>query len=199
MEQLKVIHGSEIFERELNVFWRSDSLMVFRSCINWTVIRNSPRTWLWLVISAALMLIIPLSSCSISNPDPFVMVGGDEQLLVLLRNDKDGHYQVRYEGREPAELHSLHVMLGGQILHVDVVQVAIVQNSQEVILEGDATLPEGSQVLLTPDEEFEVRVTYHGQTLGGNYMYGFRIVYGENAQAEPVDLIAEYDYAIIVE
>ena len=199
MEQLKVIHGSEIFERELNVFWRSYSLMVFRSCINWTVIRISPRTWLWLVISAVLLLIIPLSSCSISNPDPFVMVGGDEQLLVLLRNDKDGHYQVRYEGRKPAELHSLHVMLGGQILHVDVVQVAIIQGENEVILKGDATLPEGSQVILEPGEEFEVRVTFHGQSLGGNYMYGFRIVHGDDPQAEPIDVTAEYDYAVIVE
>jgi hypothetical protein len=152
-----------------------------------------------LVISIVLLFGILFSSCSLVNPDPFAMVGGDEQLAVLLRNEKDGFYQVRYEGNEPQELQSLVVMLGGQILHVDIARVTIIQGENEVILEGDGTLPEGSQVLLNPDEEFEVRVTYHGQTLGGNYMYGFRIVSGDDPGAEPYDLIAEYDYAVIVE
>lgn len=173
--------------------------MVFGSFISRFIIGNFPRAGVWLVVSVILLLSIPLSACSVVNPDPFAMVGGDEQLLVLLRNDKDGHYQVRYEGRQPTELHSLHVMLGGQILHVDVVQVAIIQGENIVILEGDGKLPEGSQILLAPDEDFEVRVTYHGQTLGGNYMYGFRTVHGDDPQAEPVDLIAEFDYAVIVE
>ncbi len=174
-------------------------MKVFDLWISRLIIGNFPRAGVWLVISAVLLVLVPLSSCSVVNPDPFAMVGGDEQLLVLLRNEKDGHYQVRYEGRQPSELHSLHVMLGGQILHVDVVQVAIIQGESIVILEGDGKLPEGSQILLAPDEEFEVRVTYLGQTLGGNYMYGFRTVSGDDPQAEPVDLIAEFDYAVIVE
>ncbi len=146
-----------------------------------------------------LILGLLLVSCSLINPGSFSFVGGDEQLLVLIRNEQDGFYQVRFEGRDPAQLYSLHVMLGGQILHVDVVEVAILQDGQEVILEGDGKVPDGSQVMVEPDEEFEVRVTYRGQTLGGNYMYGFRMVYGDDPLAEPVDLIAEYDYAIIVE
>jgi hypothetical protein len=140
-----------------------------------------------------------LGSCSVINPDPFIMMGGDEQLLVLLRSEKDGQYQVQYDGRNPTELNSLHVMLGGQILHVDIKQVVILHNGQEVILEGNGTLPQGSQLILTPGDEFEVRVTYLGQTLGGNYMYGFRIGYGDDPQAEPWDLIAEFDFAVIVE
>jgi hypothetical protein len=173
--------------------------MVFRrfSSINFNGISSPGKVWL--VITAALLIAIALPSCSIVNPEPFVIAGGDEQLLVLMRNDEDGYYQVRYEGQQPAELHSLHVMLGGQILHVDVVQVAIIQGENEVILKGDATLPEGSQVILEPGEEFEVRVTFHGQSLGGNYMYGFRIVHGDDPQAEPIDVTAEYDYAVIVE
>lgn len=153
----------------------------------------------WLALSVVLLFSILLASCSVVNPDPFVMVAGDEQLVVLMRNDKDGFYQVRYEGRQPTQLQSLHVMLGGQILHVDVVEVAIIQNGAEVILKGDMSIPDGSQVIFQPGEEFEVRVTYHGQSLGGNYMYGFRIVHGDDPEAEPVELIAEYDYAVIVE
>ena len=173
--------------------------MVFKTFMRKNFTGNLPLGTVWLVISAALLIGTTLSSCSVVSPDPFAIAGGDEQLLVLMRNDKDGYYQVRYEGRQPAELHSLHVMLGGQVLHVDVVEVAVIQGENEVILNGDATLPEGSQVILEPGEEFEVRVTYHGHTLGGNYMYGFRIVHGDDSQAEPIDLIAEYEFTVIVE
>ena len=155
---------------------------------------------LWVGISIIILVIgFGLTGCSGLNPDPFVMVGGDEQLLVLLRNEKDGNYQVRYEGREPTELNSLKVMLGGQILHVDVQQVVIVLNDQEIVLEPDGAVPANAQVTLAPEDEFDVRVTYKAQTLGGNYMYGFRIGYGDDPQAEPFDLITEFDYAIIVE
>jgi hypothetical protein len=173
--------------------------MVLITFLRKHIIGNSPRGTVWLVISAVVLVGIVVASCSVVNPDPFVMVGGDEQLLVLMRNDKDGYYQVRYEGRQPGELQSLHVMLGGQILHVDIVEVTIIQGENEVVLQGDGRLPEGSQVILEPGEEFEVRVTFHGQTLGGNYMYGFRIVHGDDPQAEPIDLVAEYDFSVIVE
>ncbi len=173
--------------------------MVLITFLRKHIIGNSPRETVWLVISAVVLVGIVVASCSVVNPDPFVMVGGDEQLLVLMRNDKDGYYQVRYEGRQPGELQSLHVMLGGQILHVDIVEVTIIQGENEVVLQGDGRLPEGSQVILEPGEEFEVRVTFHGQTLGGNYMYGFRIVHGDDPQAEPIDLVAEYDFSVIVE
>lgn len=173
--------------------------MVLITFLRKHIIGNSPRGTVWLVISAVVLIGIGVASCSVVNPDPFVMVGGDEQLLVLMRNDKDGYYQVRYEGRQPGELQSLHVMLGGQILHVDIVEVTIIQGENEVVLLGDGRLPEGSQVILEPGEEFEVRVTFHGQSLGGNYMYGFRIVQGDDPQAEPIDLVAEYDFSVIVE
>ena len=173
--------------------------MVLRRLTNKSIFRNSPFLKIWVPFTAALILIGTLVSCSIVNPTPFVNLGGEEQLLVLLRNEKDGNYQVRYEGREPAELQSLQVMLGGQILQVDVKQVAITHNDQEVILEGDGSLPEGSQIVLAPNDEVNVRVTYLGQTLGDNYMYGFRIVYGDDPKVDPFDLIAEFEYVIVVE
>jgi hypothetical protein len=176
-----------------------DYLMVLRTKFYMNITGKPVPGYIWLALSVVLLFSILLASCSAVNPDPFVMVAGDEQLLVLMRNEKDGLYQVRYEGRQPTQLQSLHVMLGGQILHVDVVEVAIIQNSAEVILKGDMSIPEGSQVVFQPGEEFEVRVTYHGQSLGGNYMYGFRIVHGDDPEAESVELIAEYDYAVIVE
>lgn len=174
-------------------------MAVLRRLVNKSIILFSPFLKVLVPFIAIPILFGTFTSCSIVNPTPFVHLGGDEQLLVLLRNEKDGNYQVRYEGREPVELQSLHAMLGGQILHVDVKQVAITHNVQEVILEGDGSLPEGSQIILAPNDEFNVRVTYLGQTLGGNYMYGFRIVYGDDPNADPFDLIAEFEYAIVVE
>lgn len=174
-------------------------MVVLRSRKIKSIINRSTVAKIWVPFSAVLILVFALTSCSVVNPDPFVILGGDEQLLVLLRNENDGNYQVRYDGQESVELQSLHVMLGGQILHVDVKQVAITHNNQDVILEGDGTLPEGRQIIFAPDDEFNVRVTYLGQTLGGNYMYGFRIVFGDDPEADPFDLIAEFDYTINVE
>jgi hypothetical protein len=173
--------------------------MVSRSQLNSSGRPIPTIPWVWLVLCVLLIISVLLGSCSALNPDPFVMMGGDEQLVVLLRGEKDGLYKVQYDGRSPAELNSLHVMLGGQILHVDIKEVTIIHNGQEVILEGNGTLPEGSQIIFEPGDEFEVRVTYLGQTLGGNYMYGFRIGFGDDPQAEPWDLIAEFDFAVIVE
>ena len=173
--------------------------MLLRTFAGKYLIGNSSSGLTRWVISGIFIFSLALSSCSAINPDKFELVGGDEQLLVLLRNDKEGLYQVRYDGREAAELQSLHVMMEGQILHVDIVEVAVIQGENEVILAGDASVPPGSQVILEPGEEFSVRVTYHGQTLGGNYMYGFRIVHGDDPQAEPVDYPAEQDFVVIVE
>ncbi len=157
------------------------------------------KTWIWIAFTGLLVIAVGLSSCSIINPASFEMVGGDEQVFVLLRTEEVGNYQVRYDGRDQTDLRSLKVMLGGQILHVDVQQVAILHSGQEIVLEGDGTLPKGSQVILSPGDESDVKVTYRGQTPGGNYMYGFRIDYGDNPQEEPHDLIVEFDYSIIVE
>ena len=66
-------------------------------------------------------------------------------------------------------------------------------------MEPDGAVPQGTVIILDPGEEFNVRVTYLAQTMGGNYMYGFRIGHGDDPGAEPFDLIAEFDYAIIVE
>jgi hypothetical protein len=48
-------------------------------------------------------------------------------------------------------------------------------------------------------DEFEFQVTYHGRTLGGNQMFGFRILTGEENNEEEVGLIAEYDFVNVME
>lgn len=155
--------------------------------------------WKSSIIYIFLLIVVGLSACSIFESTSFTMVSGDENLVVLLRNQKDGTYRVRYEGRNPTDFRGLKVMLGGQILHVDVGKVVVVLDGQEYELEPNGAFPAGSQVTLNQGDEFEVRVTYHGRTLGGNYMYGFRMITGEGSNEEEVDLIAEYDFVIVVE
>jgi len=133
------------------------------------------------------------------NSVKFSMVSGEKSLVVLIRNEKQGVYRARYEGRQPLDLRSLHVMLAGQILHVDVKQVAIAYQGQEIVLGPDGKLPPGTSLQLPPGAEFEVKVTFLGQSLGGNYMYGFRIGYGRGDQESLYELKAGYDYAIVVE
>jgi hypothetical protein len=173
--------------------------MVLRTFAGRFLIGKFSSGWTGFVLLAIFVFSLALSSCSVITPDQFTIIGGDEQLLVLMRNDQDGFYQVSYEGRDPAELQSLHVMMEGQTLHVDIIEVAVLQGENEVILAGDASVPAGSQVILEPGEEFTVRVTYRGQTLGGNYMYGFRIAHGDDPQAAPVDYPAEQDFVVVVE
>lgn len=129
----------------------------------------------------------------------FAMVSGEKSLVVLIRNDEQGVYRVRYEGRQPIDLRSLHVMLAGQILHVDVKQVVISYQGQEITLEPNGKLPAGAMLELAPGAEFDVRVTFLGQSLGGNYMYGFRIGYNRGDREAQYELKAGYDYAIVVE
>lgn len=159
--------------------------------------QNQP--WKFRVFLVFLVLGIVVSACSIVNSPSFDFVSGDEDLVVLIRNQKDGNYRVRYEGPASTDLRALKVMLGGQILHVDVGKVVVIIDGQEYELRADGTLPEGSQVTLNSGDEFEVRVTYHGRTLGGNYMYGFRMNIRDENIEEEVDIIAEYEYVIVVE
>jgi hypothetical protein len=157
------------------------------------------QPWKFRVLLVFLLLGIVIAACSTGNSPSFDFVSGDEDLVVLIRNQKDGNYRVRYEGPNSTDLRALKVMLGGQILHVDVGKVVVIIDGQEFELGADGTLPEGSQVTLNSGDEFDVRVTYHGRTLGGNYMYGFRINIGDENIEEEVDTIAEYEFVIVVE
>lgn len=155
---------------------------------------------LWIIIPIVLILLGTGGYLLLErNGVKFSMVSGEESLVVLIRNEKQGIYRARYEGRRPLNLRSLHVMLAGQILHVDVKQVVLSYQGQEIVLEPDGKLPPGTTLVLPPGAEFEVKVTFLGQSLGGNYMYGFRIGYGKEDQQAIYELKAGYDYAIVVE
>lgn len=162
-----------------------------------TIAFNQP--WVWILIGAVIIVAAGAFFWWSQIRQPFSLVEGNPQLVVLIRSDRESVYRLRYEGRQPVNLQSIRVMLAGQILRVDVKQVAVIQGDREYVLGGDGRLPEGSEVLLQPGETFDVRVTYRGQSLGGNYLYGFEIGYLAGNRERTVQLVLHYDYAIIVE
>jgi hypothetical protein len=123
----------------------------------------------------------------------FTILGGDQSVLVLLHDNQDGSYNARYDGASPAQIDSLQVMLAGEILHVDVASVALQTDTQQVVLNNN-NVQEGESFVLNPGDEFKVVVTYLGQTIGYNYMYGFRITSTNNDKTTTTDVI-DPDYS----
>lgn len=157
------------------------------------------KPWLWVLIGVVGILVVVFFLWQSLNEQKFTLVDGDKQVLVLLRNEADGIYRIRYDGPGPLDLRSLQVMLGGQILHVDVMQIGVTKPGEEVVLEPDGRPPQGQSIMLSPGEEFDVRVTFRGESIGGNYLYGFRIGHGAEGREQLDELIMEYDYAVNVE
>lgn len=156
------------------------------------------RIWIWIAGISIAVLALALLVYVMQGQPRFSLVSGDPQVLVLLRNQKDGNYRLRYEGSRPVDLNSLQVKLEGQLLHVDVKPAVLLYNGQEYPLEPDGSLPPGTRLTLQPNDEFDVRVTYLGQTLGGNYLYGFRIGYAQGERASTTDLDLESKVEVIV-
>jgi hypothetical protein len=147
------------------------------------------------IILVAVALFIWLSN---RNYVEFVLVKGDESLLVLLRDEEQGLYTLQYNGSKSIELKNLLVMLAPETLHVSVTEVALVQGDEEVVLEKTNIVPDGTQFTLQPGDIFDVRVTFLGRTIGGNWLYGFRINYDDGGDLETTEMVMGFEYAIVV-
>lgn len=160
---------------------------------------KSSRRWIWAALGGVVIIALVVVLWLVQNQHNFILVEGETEVTVLLHNEREATYRIMHEGRQPVDLQALKVMLGGQVLHVDVKQVTLVHAGQEVILEPDGSLPAGTKITLTPGDTFDVRVAMIGQTTGGNYLYGFRISYAEGDRVRTTELILEYEYKIFVE
>ncbi len=154
--------------------------------------------WGWVILGAVL-LVVAYFAWNAQTAPRFILKEGKKDLLVLIRDEEEGIYRLKYEGRKPVKLQALQVMLAGQVLHVDLKQVALVRADQRVILEQPkGTLPSGVEFSLNPGDEFEVRILFHGQSIGGNYLYGFRLDYLQANRSDTYDLVLEYEYSVVV-
>lgn len=155
--------------------------------------------WVWAILGAAALIVIGFFVWRLLKSDTFVILNGEKELVVLIRSDKEASYRVEYKGRQPVELKGLQVMLEGQVLHADVQKVLLRMDGQEYSLAGDGTLPEGAALTLNSGDAFDVVVTMRGQNRGGNYLYGFQIVYTNGGKERTYRLISGTKYAIIVQ
>lgn len=153
--------------------------------------------WLLVLILAAAVLFAWL------QPDAsFDFIGGDKTLIVLLREQGEGVYQLRYEGRQPAQITNLMVMLAGTVLYVDVSEVTLLLNDQSITLQDGAANP---PLTVQPGEIVQVQVRYTARSIGYNYLYGFRITFKQNGRTQTVDITdpgatnQKYNYLVDVE
>jgi len=163
--------------------------------------RSSSRTATWIVLVFSAIILIAIAFFiwqRIGNNVEFPLVKGDESVLVLLRNEEKGNYTLQYNGSKPIELENLLVMLAPETLHVSVTEVALVRGDEEVVLEKTSIVPEGTKFTLQPGDIFDVRVTFLGRTIGGNWLYGFRINYDDGGGLETTELVMGFEYAIVV-
>jgi hypothetical protein len=150
------------------------------------------------IVVLAVIAIVVYLLIQNNNRESFQLTDGDVVVIVLLRSEEEGRYTVKYNGTSPASIKNLQVILAGQILHVDVSQTSLINESETVTLVKN-NVPEGQQFIVNPGESFDVNVTYLGQTLGFNYIYGFRINYDEGSQNSTLDVTDEDKYIVNVE
>ncbi|MEW6716221.1 MAG: hypothetical protein AB1345_01770 [Chloroflexota bacterium] len=155
----------------------------------------------WGFVVAALFIVVAIIVWywQTSTQNVFSIEEGNKELVVLLRNEEDGQYTLKYTGKRSAELTSLKVMLGGKIIHADVLEVGLAYQGMEVILNKDGSVPAGNEIMLAPGDVITVRVRFRGQTLGGNYLYGFRVGYALGGRERTYDLLLNMEYIVVVE
>jgi hypothetical protein len=165
--------------------------------------QEKPRLLLWAGVGVAALVFIAVAVLVWQRTSfPFTFVSGEEQVIVILRNTAETEYEFQYTGNQPVALERVIVQLESpQItLHVAVEQVTAIVGGQEVVLDDAGRVPEGTQLLVQPDEVFKVRITYYGDTIGAHYVYGFRLGYEANGvYNEDTMNIKDREYIVSVE
>lgn len=162
---------------------------------------SRPR-FIGLLILTLVLFGLLVAGCS-TDQNQFEFIAGEEAVIVLLRGEETASYRVRYTGNQPAEIQNVQTMIAGEILHVDVEQVRMINQDTDVVL-VDNNVPEGQVFQVQPQDEIEFQVTFSGQSIGYNYLHGFRInfnIENTNLTFDVVDpeVPETYQYLIAVE
>jgi hypothetical protein len=144
---------------------------------------GNPRRLLWAGVAVAVVIFVVVAVLIWQRTSfPFTFVGGEERAIVILRNTQDIEYEIKFTGNQPVELNRVIIQLESQqmVLFVEVQQVTAIVGGQEVVLDDAGRVPEGTQLLVQPDDVIKVRVTYYGDSIGAHYVYGFRLGFTSN-------------------
>ncbi len=133
--------------------------------------QSSVRGW---IITVALVVVALFVALIYQNQQAtrFTLVSGDQAVVVLLRDTQPGMYSVQYQGKASTNITGVQVMLAGEILHMDVDSVTLINGGQDVAVVKNR-VPEETPFEVKPGDVFQVKVNFLGQTLGYNYLYGF--------------------------
>lgn len=173
-----------------------------------TVTKKQPQAGLsgskllWIGVGAAVLLFVLIALFVASRSGiPFEMTGGEVNPIVVLRNENTIYYEFSYTGESPATLQRFIPRIQlyqDQVIVADVQGVSIVYNGEEIVLD-DGSVPEGTDLTIAPGATFQVGVTFLGQEIGWNRIYGWRVQYTVAGEAVDGELELKDDYYIFVE
>jgi hypothetical protein len=159
---------------------------------------GSSTALLWVFIVAMIGVIVFALYQQTQTRASLSFIGGDEAVVVLLRTTEQGSYILRNDSSQVVQITNLQAMLAGEILHVDVVESHLIKGDQSMrLIQGN--LPAGEVFDVQPGETFTVQLSMLGQTLGHNYVYGFRVAYEDQRGSRTEEVIDEFSYVVVVE
>lgn len=153
---------------------------------------------MWVFLVALVGLVAFMIYQQMQARTTLAFIDGDEAVVVLIRNMDIGTYTLRNDSSQTVRITNVQAMLAGEIIHVDVVESRLSNGAQDLRLsQGD--LPEGENLEVQPGETFDVQLTFLGQTLGFNYVYGFRVTFEDQRGSRVEEVIDEFSYLVVVE
>ncbi len=157
--------------------------------------QSSLRAWIIIVALVVVALLVALVYQS-QQAKGFTLVGGDQAVVVLLRDTQPGVYSVQYQGKASTNITGVQVMLAGEILHMDVDSVTLINGEQEVAVVKNR-VPAETPFEVRPGDVFQVKVNFLGQTLGYNYLYGFIFDYTLDGKEQTFQ-VTDKDFRFLV-
>lgn len=159
----------------------------------------NPKTLFW--VGLAIVLVLAVAAVTVWRPasSPFSLTKGEVNVMVVLRNTRTAEYTLTYEGKQPVTLERVLPMLQGQTLHMDVKEMEVEAGAQVYPVDNTGGLVAEAPLVLGKGDSFRVRITFLGQSLGVNVLYGFRLGYQEGGQSTTFDLILKDQYTVFVE
>ena len=159
----------------------------------------NPKTLFW--VGIAIVLVVAAAAVVVwrTTDSPFSLTKGDVNVMVVLRNTRTAEYTLTYEGKQPVTLERVLPMMQGPTLHTDVNEIQVQVGDQVYPVDNAGELVAEAPVVLGKGDSFQVRITFLGQSLGANVLYGFRLGYQEGGQSTTFDLILKDQYTVFVE
>ena len=156
---------------------------------------------LWIVAFVVILAVLAGIIWQSQAARVFTILEGQGRVLVLIRSQEEVEYRLRYIGRQPVSLQrvQLNYKAGPDLtIFSDVTTMSLELGDQVVVLDELGSVPAGSSFELQPQDEFVLRITYHGRQLGSNRLDSFWLTYLRDGSEKRFELTLP-DTVIVVE